>query len=45
MKNMESSILSWVLPIQLNCNELRYKCHTFSDLSDGVVIYELLSKM
>ena len=42
---LEQSLVAWVLPIQLNANELSRKVRSLPDLADGVLLYELMRLM
>lgn len=42
---LEQSLVAWVLPRQLNANELSRKVRSLPDLADGVVLYELMRLM
>lgn len=45
MEQLESSIIEWVISIQLNFQNTKHKIQQFHELSDGVALFELMSKM
>mmetsp|Transcript_22484 Transcript_22484/g.22195 ORF Transcript_22484/g.22195 Transcript_22484/m.22195 type:complete len:729 (-) Transcript_22484:13-2199(-) len=40
MNKLESSLVSWI-----NSNDLSYDCHSIEDLSDGILLYELMGQI
>ncbi|CAG9327795.1 hk_2 [Blepharisma stoltei] len=40
MNKLESSLVSWI-----NSNDLSYHCHSIEDLSDGILLYELMGQI
>lgn len=45
MVDLGASLVQWVSSIQLNKNDLSVKCYNISDLTDGILFYELLNKV
>lgn len=43
MEDIGNCLVKWVSNNQLNINELKNKCENLSDLSDGIVFYELMN--
>ena len=37
--------MAWVLPTQLNLNELSRPISILADLTDGVLLYELMTQL
>jgi hypothetical protein len=45
MEELQSTMIEWVKNIQLNSLNLSRKCEKLSDLSDGLLLYEFMSKV
>jgi hypothetical protein len=45
MENLDIALVQWVFFKQLNENNLSRKCENLTDLSDGILLFELLGSM
>lgn len=45
MVDLGRSLVEWVTVTQLNKNELSAKCYNLTDLTDGILLYELMGKV
>ena len=41
----EQSFVEWVRVTQVNSNSLSHRCSSLEDLADGVILFELMSRM
>lgn len=45
MEELQSTIVEWVSFIQVNSMHLSRKCEKLSELSDGILLFEFMSKV
>lgn len=45
MEDLQVAIVNWVIFNKLNKIKLSKNCRSFIDLTDGIILFELLSRM
>ena len=45
MEELQSTLVEWVTTNQINNSKLSRKCEKLCELSDGILLYEFMSKV